>query len=102
MKNKLIYTTIFFLFISLFNIQSQDPSKHQKWQLNGADDRIEKNRKGNVKIEFITTDGITKRSNASLDLELVNHDFKFGASFTQLRRFWGQDYGDLYLERFNE
>ena len=31
-----------------------------------------------------------------------NHDFKFGVSFTQLRRFWGQDYGDLYLERFKE
>ena len=45
---------------------------------------------------------INNKSKSSIELDLKNHDFKFGVSFTQLRRFWGQDYGDLYLERFKE
>ena len=95
-------TKFIILLLLPFTILSQDPSKHIPWKLDGADERIEKNRKGNVLLEFILKDKIDKRSNSNIDLELKNHDFKFGVSFTQLRRFWGQDYGDLYLERFKE
>ena len=51
---------------------------------------------------MITSEKIDENSNSSINLKLVNHDFKFGVSFTQLRRFWGQEYGDLYLKRFKE
>ena len=92
---------LFFLIISLF-VFSQNHSDHKQWKLEGADQRISEIRKGDLNIEFITDLKIDENSNSSINLKLVNHDFKFGVSFTQLRRFWGQEYGDLYLKRFKE
>ena len=87
---------LFFLVISLF-VFSQNHSDHKQWKLEGADQRISEIRKGDINLEFITDLKIDENSNTSINLKLVNHDFKFGVSFTQLRRFWGQEYGDLYL-----
>ena len=87
--------------MSLF-VFSQNHSDHKQWKLEGADQRISEIRKGDLNLEFITDLKIDENSNSSINLKLVNHDFKFGVSFTQLRRFWGQDYGDLYLKRFKE
>ena len=92
---------LFFLVMSLF-IFSQNHSDHKQWKLEGADQRISEIRKGDLNLEFITDLKIDENSNSSINLKLVNHDFKFGVSFTQLRRFWGQEYGDLYLKRFKE
>ena len=96
------FLNILLLLLISFTINSQDHSIHKKWKLDGADERIEKNRNGDVVLEFVLDAKINKRSKSSIQLDLKNHDFKFGVSFTQLRRFWGQDYGDLYLERFKK
>ena len=101
MKYKYFLNTLLLVILSL-SLNAQDHSVHKKWELSGADERIQQNRKGDVVLEFILDDKINKRSKSSIELDLKNHDFKFGVSFTQLRRFWGQDYGDLYLERFKE
>ena len=62
-------TKFIILLLLPFTILSQDPSKHIPWKLDGADERIEQNRKGNVLLEFILKDKIDKRSNSNIDLE---------------------------------
>ncbi len=85
----------------LVNTYSQQNSNHIPWKLEGANERIEKYRKGKVKIEF-KTDKELKDRQATVNIQLTDHDFKFGVSFTQLRRFWGDDYGKTYLNRVKE
>ena len=96
------YINTLLLFFVAFFLNAQNHSTHEKWKLEGADERIEKIRKGDIVLEFVLNDKINKRSKSSIELNLKNHDFKFGVSFTQLRRFWGQDFGELFLERFKE
>ena len=96
------YSNIFFFMIVPIILNAQDHSIHKKWKLDGAEERIEKNRKGDLVLEFVFKDKINNKSKSSIQIDLKNHDFKFGVSFTQLRRFWGQDYGELYLKRFKE
>ena len=97
MKNLFVYL---FLTLSLI-CYGQNESVHVPWKLDGAEDRIEKIRKGNVKLKFNTSKRLSKK-NANIELKLINHDFKFGVSFTQLRRFWGTDFGKTYLDRVSE
>ena len=72
--------------IPLVNL-SQKSTFHEPWKLEKADERIEKIRKGDVKIIF-ESDQDFKSNLANIKVKLKNHDFKFGVSFTQLRRFW--------------
>ena len=85
----------------LVNIYSQQNSNHIPWKLEGANERIEKYRKGKVKLEFKTDEELKERQ-ATVNIQLTDHDFKFGVSFTQLRRFWGDDFGKTYLNRVKE
>ena len=97
MKTFFKYIFLFFL----FNIYSQQHSTHIPWKLEGAKERIEKYRKGKVNLKFnISNELIDKQ--ADLKIRLTSHDFKFGVSFTQLRRFWGEDYGEIYLNKVKE
>ena len=100
--NYKIFLNVFLFITASILLNAQNHSIHKKWKLDGADERIKKNRQGDLVLEFILDDKINNKSKSSIELDLKNHDFKFGVSFTQLRRFWGQDYGDLYLERFKE
>ena len=89
---------LFFILIVPFYLFSQDNDKHESWQLDGASDRIEKYRKGDLILNF-KIDKSIKNKTGKLKLKLKNHDFKFGVSFTQLRRFWGTKYADKYLQQ---
>tara|TARA_B100001063_G_scaffold112528_3_gene105042 strand:+ start:10177 stop:11532 length:1356 start_codon:yes stop_codon:yes gene_type:complete len=89
---------LFFILIVPFYLFSQDNDKHESWQLDGASDRIEKYRKGDLILNF-NIDKSIKNKTGKLKLKLKNHDFKFGVSFTQLRRFWGTKYADKYLQQ---
>jgi GH35 family endo-1,4-beta-xylanase len=57
---------------------------HTPWKLEGANERIEKYRKGTAKIEFYK-EGKKINTNGVIDLKLINHEFKFGVSMTQSR-----------------
>ena len=89
---------LFLILIVPFYLFSQDNDKHESWQLDGASDRIEKYRKGDLILNF-NIDKSIKNKTGKLKLKLKNHDFKFGVSFTQLRRFWGTKYADKYLQQ---
>ena len=89
---------IFFILITPFCLFSQQTEIYSSWKLEGADERIEKYRKGNLVLNFFTDRSI-KNKTGNLKISLKNHDFKFGVSFTQLRRFWGTKYAEKYLDQ---
>jgi GH35 family endo-1,4-beta-xylanase len=72
------------LVLSLFSLsaKAQEHLVHTPWQLDGADERIEKIRKGTVQLAFVL-DGKPLEDKAHVDLELVSHAFSFGVSMTQ-------------------
>jgi endo-1,4-beta-xylanase len=72
---------IILAFFSL-NATSQEHLVHTPWQLEGAQDRIEKIRKGTVQLAFVL-DGKPLEDKAHVNLELVSHAFSFGVSMTQ-------------------
>ena len=74
MKYKYFLNTLLLVILSV-SLNAQDHSVHKKWELNGADERIQQNRKGDVVLEFILDDKINKRSKSSIELDLKNHDF---------------------------
>ena len=55
-------------------------------EIGGADQRISEIRK-NVNLKFITDLKIDENSNSSINLKLVNHDFKFGVSLLSCEDF---------------
>ena len=55
MKYKYFLNTLLLVILSVY-INAQDHSVHKKWELNGADERIEQNRKGDIVLEFILDD----------------------------------------------
>ena len=72
------YVVVFFALIS----RAQEHLVHTPWQLEGANERIENIRKGKVQLAFVL-DGKPLKDKASIDLELVRHEFSFGVSLTQ-------------------
>ena len=89
---------IFFILTIPFCLFSQEKETYNSWKLEGADERIEKYRKGNLVLNFYSDRSI-KNKIGKLKIKLKNHDFKFGVSFTQLRRFWGTKYAEKYLDQ---
>ena len=47
---------------------------HTPWKLEGANERIEKYRKGTAKIEFYK-EGKKVNTRSDIDLKLINHEF---------------------------
>lgn len=60
---------------------------------------IETNRKGNAKIVF---EGDTQNKDITVEAELVNHEFKFGANIFMLDEFETQDKNEIYRKKFPE
>lgn len=74
-----------FLLLLVFpHLNSQYMDTHTPWKLEGANERIEKYRKGTAKIEFYK-EGKKINTNGVINLKLINHEFKFGVSMTQSR-----------------
>jgi GH35 family endo-1,4-beta-xylanase len=92
----------FIFLLTIANQFSQDPSVHIPWELTGAHERIDQHRKGKAVLKFILNKKINKNTKADINVNLINHEFKFGVSLTQARRFYGQDYYKNFLERVSE
>ena len=73
------YTVLAFFSLS---VNAQEHLVHTPWQLDGAQDRIEKIRKGTVQLAFVL-DGKPLEDKAHVNLELISHAFSFGVSMTQ-------------------
>ena len=73
-------------------------AKHEPWQLENANARIDNIRKGTTNLTFTFANGKKLPSDANLNLELQSHDFKFGVSMTQARGFFGTDAFQPYLD----
>ena len=80
----------FFLLLSLmllFNVSgfyAQDHLIHKPWKLEQANQRIDSIRKGSTTIQFVHPSKQLSVSQATTSFELVNHDFNFGVSLTQM------------------
>lgn len=87
-------------FLICFVVKSQKYDVHVPWELKGANERIDKYRKGKAKLLFVFDNNISEF--AKLDLELTNHAFNFGVSMTQEEHSEGTLYRDIYRQRVSE
>ena len=88
------------IFLICFVVKSQKYDVHVPWELKGADERIDKYRKGKAKLLFVFANN--SREFAELDIGLANHAFNFGVSMTQEGPFEGTLYQDIYRQRVSE
>ena len=72
--------------------------KHIKWELKGAEERIEKFRKGNVELEIYLPDGTLLPVGSMVEIELQKHDFNFGISLTQMHAIYDEPFRDKMLK----
>ncbi len=97
----------FFLLLSLmllFNVSgfyAQDHLIHKPWKLEQANQRIDSIRKGSTSIQFVHPGKQLSVSQATTSFELVNHDFNFGVSLTQMGPF-SSEYQEIYKSRAKE
>ena len=80
--------------------RAQEHLVHTPWQLDGAAERIENIRKGEVQLAFVL-DGKPLENKAIIDLELVRHEFSFGVSMTQASSLSGKAQS-IYRNRVKE
>ena len=102
MKIRFLATFLAFVFFGV-SLNAQEYFVHTPWELDGAEERIEKIRKGTAQLVFIM-DGMPSQDSASIDIELVNHEFSFGVSMTQEGTFDNDDqntYRNRVKELFN-
>ena len=88
------------IFLICFVVKSQKYDVHVPWELKGADQRIDKYRKGKAKLLFVFDNNNSEF--AKLDIGLANHAFNFGVSMTQEGAFEGTLFQDIYRQRVSE
>ena len=87
-----------FLSLSLFLFETNSfGENHTKWSLKGAEERIEKYRKGNVELEIYLPDGALLPKGTLVEIELQNHAFNFGISLTQMHAIYDEPFRDNML-----
>ena len=87
-----------FLCLSLFLFEANSfGENHTKWSLKGAEERIEKYRKGNVELEIYLPDGTLLPKGSYVEIELKNHAFNFGISLTQMHAIYDEPFRDNML-----
>ena len=94
------YRLFLITFLICFVVKSQKYDVHVPWELKGANERIDKYRKGKAKLLFVFDNNISEF--AKLDLGLTNHAFNFGVSMTQEEHSEGTLYRDIYRQRVSE
>lgn len=99
MKKIIFFFTVIFLVI---NLKAQDGSKHIPWKLDGALERIEKIRKGEVVLEFYHENKRLKNKKGDFKIELISHNFNFGVSMTQSRDLFQTAKFEIYRDRVKE
>jgi GH35 family endo-1,4-beta-xylanase len=98
-KPLLPYLVIFTLFSQSLKVLSQDVQQIEARMMKQAEENIEKYRKGDVTIRFITREGKTIR-NAQVDISQKTHDFLFGCIIFDFIRNENSYKEDLFKERF--
>ena len=88
------------MFLICFVVKSQKYNVHVPWELKGANERIDKYRKGKAVLVFVLDNNSIE--SAKLDIGLANHAFNFGVSMTQEGPFEGTVYQDIYRQRVSE
>lgn len=91
------YALFLCLSLFLFEINSFGEN-HTKWSLKGAEERIEKYRKGNVELEIYLPDGTLLPKGSLVEIELQNHAFNFGISLTQMHAIYDEPFRDNMLK----
>ena len=86
------YSNIFFFMIVPIILNAQDHSIHKKWKLDGAEERIEKNRKGDLVLEFVFKDKINNKSKSSIQIDLKIMILSLGFLLLNL-----EDFGDKIM-----
>ena len=102
MEIRFLATFFAFVFFGV-SVNAQEHIVHTPWELDGAEERIKKIRKGTAQLVFLM-DGMPSQDSASIDIELVNHEFSFGVSMTQEGAFDNNDqntYRNRVKELFN-
>ena len=95
------FIAAFFLVVFFtLTTRAQEHLVHTPWQLDGAAERIENIRKGEVQLAFVL-DGKPLEDKTSIDLELVRHEFSFGVSMTQASSLSGKAQ-TIYRNRVKE
>jgi endo-1,4-beta-xylanase len=88
------------MFLSL-DIHAQDVKQTEARLMKQADENIEKYRKGDVSIQFKTSDGKVIR-NAKVEIHQKTHDFMFGCIIFDLIRNENTYKEDLFKEKFKQ
>ncbi|MFL2859317.1 MAG: endo-1,4-beta-xylanase [Pontiellaceae bacterium] len=83
------------IFIFILNVGAQN---HISWKLDGAEERIEKYRKGKVDLKVFLPDGSLLPAGSLVDIELQKHDFNFGISLTQMHAIYDEPFRDNMLD----
>lgn len=86
----------------LFSVCSDVFSMSKEEILAGADDRIEKYRKGDVLLELVGGDGKVVSSGAVVKIEQVRHEFLFGCNIFKLDRCRTEADNAAYEKYFSE
>ena len=94
------YRLFLMMFLICFVVKSQKYDVHVPWELKGANERIDKYRKGKAVLVFVLDNNSIE--SAKLDIGLANHAFNFGVSMTQEGPFEGTVYQDIYRQRVSE
>ena len=81
---------------------SQNLTNHIPWELDGANERIDNLRKGNLTLKFILQNENQKSINAKIKVKLKSHKFNFGVSMTQSRALYGSTDFKLYQKRVKD
>ncbi len=93
--------TLLSLLLISAGIQSQDVKQTEAKMMKQADENIEKYRKGDVTIQFKTSDG-TVVKNAKVEIHQKSHDFMFGCIIFDLIGDENTYKSDLFKERFKQ
>lgn len=99
MTIRFIATFLAFIFFEV-SLSAQEHFVHTPWELDGAEQRIEKIRKGTAQLVFVM-DGTPSQDSVSIGIELVNHEFSFGVSMTQASSLSGKSQ-TIYRNRVKE
>lgn len=74
--------------------------EHTPWKLEGAQERIEKYRKGDCELQLVLPDGSMLPEGVEIDMKQTDHAFHFGGSFCQGRRLFSHQSFPKYSEHF--
>lgn len=79
--------------------------QHLPWELQGAQERIEAHRKGDLRLELRLPDGLPVPAGTEFHLEQTGHAFRFGGSLAAdwqvPKQIWYGDFKEQFARLFN-